>query len=98
METVVEQSGIPHPSFQECWSTSLMTPRFTSSLCVLHLGFGLPLSGPGQFDRAVSHAPTSGIAGAFENVTLQFNDPGSMENVHCFVRRGLGLVYVQIGA
>ena len=21
METVVEQSGIPHPSFQECWST-----------------------------------------------------------------------------
>ena len=22
METIVEQSGIPHPSFQECWSTS----------------------------------------------------------------------------
>ena len=24
METIVEQSGIPHPSFQECWSTSLV--------------------------------------------------------------------------
>ena len=22
METIVEQSGIPHPSFQECWYTS----------------------------------------------------------------------------
>ena len=51
--------------------------------------------GTGQFDRAVSHPATAGIVAAFEYVSLQFNDRGSMVHVHCFARRGLRLVYIQ---
>ena len=58
METIVEQSGIPHPSFQECWSTSTAEPtgstKVDSSLprkCRFHLGFGLE-DGPEESIRA----------------------------------------------